>query len=81
MDEQTKFQVLEILWKEVILTDSQKNHISRRLKEKNKLDYFPVPHRIVRGNAGGKYTPSNIQWESPETHDAFHEKEIMGRKG
>jgi len=38
------------------------------------------PHRIIRGNAGGRYIPSNIKMLCKECHKIMHQGEIMGRK-
>jgi 5-methylcytosine-specific restriction endonuclease McrA len=38
------------------------------------------PHRIIRGNAGGRYIPSNIKMLCEECHKIMHQGERMGRK-
>jgi hypothetical protein len=39
-----------------------------------------IPHRIRRGNAGGKYIPRNIMMVCKKCHRKLHCMERMGRK-
>ena len=34
------------------------------------------PHRLIRGNVGGKYCPNNIKMVSKEVHNSYHGNEF-----
>lgn len=39
-----------------------------------------IPHRLIRGNVGGKYCPNNIQMDCNGCHKKIHSKELgIGR--
>jgi hypothetical protein len=75
------FRLMNEVYANLDLTVTQREKLAYFLFKTEGLKEIPIPHRIVRGNAGGRYVLKNIQWDSPEKHKELHQGEIMGRKG